>query len=143
MSDKTFIDTNILIYAHDRDADEKHLIAKKVIEDLWENKKGVLSIQVLEEFYVNVTKKILKPIAKKEAREIIQEYFSWEIIVINSEMVLQASHIEEKQKISFWDGLIMAAAYQGKASFLFSEDLNHGQKFENVLIQNPFKIKKI
>ena len=72
MSDKVFLDANILVYAHDRDAGEKHSIALEIVKDLWEKRAGVLSNQVLQEFYVSVTKKILKPIPKSEAREIIR-----------------------------------------------------------------------
>ncbi len=141
MSGKTFVDTNILIYAHDKDADGKHFLARNIINDLWENKKGILSTQVLEEFYINVTKKIPKPLKKNEAREIIQQYFTWEVVLINNEMILQASMVEEKQKISFWDALIVVAGNHGNASSLLSEDFNHGQRFGNLLIQNPFKLK--
>ena len=139
MDGKIFVDTNILIYAHDKDAGGKHFLARNIITDLWENKNGILSTQVLQEFYVNVTKKIQKPLSKNEAREIIQQYFTWEVVLINNEMILQASRIEEKQKISFWDALIVVAGNQVNASFLLSEDFNHAQRFGNLLVQNPFK----
>jgi predicted nucleic acid-binding protein len=74
MSGKVFLDVNILIYAHDKDAGEKHSIANEIVKDLRESRTGVLSNQVLQEFYVSVTKKILKPVAKSEAREIIRSY---------------------------------------------------------------------
>jgi predicted nucleic acid-binding protein len=137
MSDKVFIDTNILIYAHDKDAGRKRDAAAQVLLELWENKQGVLSTQVLQEFYVNVTRKIPTPISKDEARDIIDRYAVWTIIVIDPSLILRASRIEEEYRISFWDSLIVAAAEKADAKILFSEDLNAGQLIAGIQIENP------
>lgn len=74
MSDRTFVDTNVLIYAHDIDAGRKHEIASELLRELWAERAGILSTQVLQEFYVNVTRKIRKPLTKPEARSVVDTY---------------------------------------------------------------------
>ena len=76
-SDRTFVDTNVLIYAHDVDAGRKHDVAKAVLRDLWAERAGVLSTQVLQEFYVNATRKLKKPLARQEARTVVETYAAW------------------------------------------------------------------
>jgi predicted nucleic acid-binding protein len=138
MKGKIFVDTNILIYAHDLDAGARHDIAARAIEELWENENGVMSTQVLQEFYVNVTKKINKPLSRSRARGIIENYLSWHIEINEADTVLKASEIEERHLLSFWDALIVAAACQAKVDKILTENLNHGQNIEGILIENPF-----
>lgn len=138
MNAKTFVDTNILIYAHDIDAGRKHRIAAEIIKELWENRLGVLSTQVLQEFYVNVTRKILNPLPSMEARKIIREYFVWQVEENHVNSILKASELEERHKISFWDALIVVAARQANVSKILTEDLNPGQLLEGIFIENPF-----
>jgi predicted nucleic acid-binding protein len=109
MKGKVFVDTNILIYAHDLDAGGKHEKAAASLEDLWEEEAGVLSTQVLQEFYVNVTRKIASPLSPVQARTIIENYLVWQIEVNAPETILLASFIEERHHLS-WDSLIVAAA---------------------------------
>lgn len=139
MSGKIFVDTNILLYAHDRDAGAKHQRARSVLQSLWEDRTGLLSTQVLEEFYVNITRKIPKPLPRQTARQLISQYLAWEVILIDGPLVLEASEVEEDHRLSFWDALIVVAAKRGRASILLSEDLRHGQKIEEMSIQNPFR----
>ena len=138
MKDKVFVDTNILIYAHDLDAGAKHDVATSIIENIWEAKIGIISTQVIQEFYVNVTRKIPNPITPVLARGIILNYFSWHIEAIEPNTILLASEIEERYVLSFWDSLIVATASQANAGKILTEDLNHGQVIEGVLIENPF-----
>ncbi len=138
MKGKTFVDTNILVYAHDLDAGNKHKIAKEAVSRLWESKLGVLSTQVFQEFYVTLTKKIPNPIDKAIARRLIKKYFSWEVVINNPEIIIQASEIEENYKISFWDSLIVSAAFSQNAATILTEDFNHGQYIEGIIIKNPF-----
>ncbi len=142
MSDKVFLDANILIYAHDKDAGEKHSIALAIVKDLWEKRTGVLSNQVLQELYIGVTRKIQKPIAKSEAREILRAYLCWSIKELAPLSIVRATEIEEKHRLSFWDALVIVAAYEAKCEKILTEDLNAGQIIEGVLIENPFKPKK-
>ena len=138
MKDKVFIDTNILIYAHDLDAGPKHDLAISITEKIWEDKTGIISTQVIQEFYVNVTRKIPNPITPVLARGIILSYFSWHVEAIEPHTILLASEIEERYVLSFWDSLIIATASQSNAEKILTEDLNHGQVIEGVLIENPF-----
>lgn len=139
MTDRTFVDTNMLVYAHDQDAGNKHEIARKVISELWESRLGVLSTQVLQEFYVTLTRKIPVPLDKPTARKILKNYFNWEVVINAPLIILQASEIEETHKISFWDALIVSAAFSKNASTILTEDLNHGQIIEGIEVINPFR----
>ncbi|MBW1788441.1 MAG: PIN domain-containing protein [Deltaproteobacteria bacterium] len=138
MSDRHFVDTNILVYAHDLDAGKKHATARNLVSHLWESRAGVLSTQVLQEFYVTVTRKISLPLSKPETRGILKNYFNWSLVVIDAPVIMQASEIEETRKLSFWDALILSAAFSANATTLLTEDLNHGQVIEGILIKNPF-----
>jgi predicted nucleic acid-binding protein len=139
MSDRVFLDTNILVYAHDKDAGEKHAIALACVKGLWETRSGVLSNQVLQEFYVGVTRKIKKPMSRSEAREILRAYASWDVKEIAPVSIVRATEIEEKHKISFWDALVIVAAYEAKCLKILTEDMNAGQQIEGVYIENPFR----
>ena len=137
MSVRTFVDTNILVYAHDVDQDEKHRIARDLLTELLKERSGALSPQVLQEFYVRVTRKLPKPLTKRAAREIVEDLSVWCIDTSAAE-VAAAFHIEDEAKISFWDALILASAAKAGAEVLLSEDLNAGQKVAGIRIQNPF-----
>ena len=137
MSDKIFVDTNILVYAHDLSSGDRHAKASAVIESLWEAGTGVISTQVLQEFYVTVTRKIKNPLKSAEAREIIRNYLAWPVQINDPETTIRTSEIEEKNSLSFWDALIVAAALRLQAKKIISEDLNHGQIIEGILIENP------
>jgi len=138
MAGKIFVDTNILVYAHDLDAGSKRDIAIKVIEKLWKNRTGAISTQVLQEFYVNVTRKIPRPIAPAKARGVIENYLHWHVELNVPVSILLASEIEERHSLSFWDSLIVVAAIKARADKILTEDLNHGQIIEGILIENPF-----
>jgi predicted nucleic acid-binding protein len=137
MSDKTFVDTNILVYAHDIDARKKHEAARSALRMLWAEGTGVVSPQVLQEFYVTVTRKIPTPLHKKTARVVVGTYSPWCVDVTPAELEV-AFRIEDEAKIGFWDALIVAAAIKSGATKLLSEDLNAGQTISGVLIENPF-----
>ena len=138
MSDRVFVDTNVLVYAHDLDAGEKYEKANELILKLWESRTAVISIQVIQEFYVTLTRKIPGPLTCSNAIDIISSYLSWEVIINKPHNILQASEIESRHKISFWDALIVSAAYEGNVKAILTEDLNHGQYIEGIKIQNPF-----
>jgi predicted nucleic acid-binding protein len=137
MSDKTFVDTNVLIYAHDVDAKAKHEIAKNVLRGLWSERGGVVSVQVLQEFYVNVTHKIASPIPKDAARLVVNTYSIWCVETTPAE-ISTAFRIEDESRIGFWDALIVASAVKSGATRILSEDLNAQQKISGVRIENPF-----
>ena len=138
MNGKVFLDTNILLYAHDRDAGDKYEIANAIVKEHWENKTGVISNQVLQEFYINVTRKINPPLSPAQAREILRIYSCWQMGEISANEIIRASEIEENNRISFWDALIIVAALEAKVEKILTEDLNPGQKIEGINIENPF-----
>ncbi|HNQ01890.1 MAG TPA: PIN domain-containing protein [Syntrophales bacterium] len=138
MIERVFVDTNVLIYAHDLDAGLKHDRAAAILSDLWEKENGIVSVQVLQEFYVNVTRKISAPLTPALARGVIRNYLAWQIAPNDPSTVLSASEIAERNHISFWDALIVASASNAGADRILSEDLNHGQMIEGVVIENPF-----
>jgi predicted nucleic acid-binding protein len=137
MADKYFVDTNILIYAHDRHAGIKHERARQLIESLWTSGQGVLSTQVLQELCVNLRRKVARPLAVDEIRRLIDDYMSWEIVVNSPQSVIQALEIEVRYKTSFWDALILQAAEQSGAAVLYSEDLAVQQSYGTVRVVNP------
>jgi predicted nucleic acid-binding protein len=137
MSDRIFVDANILVYAHDLSAGDRHAKASAIIEGLWETETGVISTQVLQEFYVTLTRKIKNPLKPDEAREIIRNYIAWPVQSNDPETTIRASEIEEKNILSFWDAMIVAAALRLQAKKIITEDLNHGQIIEGILIENP------
>lgn len=137
MSDRTFVDTNILLYAHDVESGEKHDIADRVLRELWHEGAGVLSLQVLEEFYVNATRKIRVPLARHQARSIVNDYLEWTTETTPAE-ISTAFRIEEEARISFWDALIVSSALKSGAGRILSEDLNAGQRISGIRIENPF-----
>jgi predicted nucleic acid-binding protein len=137
MSDKCFVDTNILVYAHDRSAGVKHQRAQMLLEQLWDSGRGVLSTQVLQELCINLRRKASQPLPVEEVRQLIRDYSTWEIVTNTAESVLQALDIEVRYKTSFWDALIFQAAESSGASILYSEDLATGQRYGTIQVVNP------
>jgi predicted nucleic acid-binding protein len=137
MPDKYFVDTNILMYAHDRSAGLKHERARQLIERLWTSGQGVLSTQVLQELCINLRRKLARPLPVEEVRRLIQDYLSWEIVVNTPTSVIQALEIEVRYKTSFWNALVLQAAEISGAAVLYSEDLAPGQKYGPIQVVNP------
>jgi predicted nucleic acid-binding protein len=136
--DKVFLDTNIIIYAYDITAGRKHKVAGKIMMDLWDTGLGVLSTQVIQEFFVNISRKIPKPIDEELARAIVADLLKWDVVINDCESILEAIDILLKYGYSFWDSLIIEAAVKGGSRILFSEDFSHGQTIAGVTIKNPF-----
>lgn len=136
--DKVFLDTNVLVYAHDISAGEKHKIAVEIMENLWDSGLGILSTQVLQEFFSIVTKKIPQPLSIRSAKEVISVLLTWDVVVNDGKSILEAVDIYEQHKYSFWDSMIIQAAIKGNASLLLSEDLPDSQTIEGLKIENPF-----
>jgi len=136
-NDIVFVDTNILIYAHDRDAGTRRQRASKALEDLWEARTGRLSVQVLQEFFAVATSKLKTAVGTAAAREVIRIYAPWVTAPTGVDTVLRATEIAEVAQISFWDAMIVAGAEHSGATTLFTEDLNDGQVIAGVRIVNP------
>jgi predicted nucleic acid-binding protein len=134
-----FVDTNILVYAYDRSAGRKHAIAVQLLEQCWENGNGCLSIQVLQEFYVNVTRKIASPLDHQTARQIVADLVYWRLHIPVASDLLQAIDFHQTYRLSFWDAMVLQSAVRLGCKRLLSEDLSHGQIYGDVEVINPFK----
>jgi predicted nucleic acid-binding protein len=141
MSDKYFVDTNILMYAHDRSTGAKHRLAAALVERLWDSGEGVLSTQVLQELCINLRRKVAPPLPVHQVRQLLSDYSTWEVVTNTSESVVQALDMEARYKITFWDALILHAAAHAGASILYSEDLAAGQSYGGVQVVNPFALR--
>jgi predicted nucleic acid-binding protein len=139
MTARTFVDSNILIYAHDADAGIRQRRASEELAELWAAGAGLLSTQVLQEFYVNVTQKIKTPLPRSAAREVVRDYAPWVESLITPATIFRASEIGEIWQLSFWDGMILAAAEQSRADRLLTEDLSHGARIAGIEIVDPFR----
>ncbi len=138
MSDKAFVDANILVYAHDRSDARKFTMAVDLVQSLWELGDGVISTQVLQEFYVSVRRKLDHPMSVAEARTCVSDYLKWRVVVNDEYSITAAIEFEERYQLSFWDALIVQAANRANTTILYSEDLNHGQRYGDLRVENPF-----
>ncbi len=135
---RAFVDTNILLYAHDQDAGSKQSVAAALLTTLWETRNGILSTQVLQEFLVNAIRKLKQPLALPQARDIVRTYGIWVVRDSGVAEVLRATELMQLSGFNFWDSLILASAEAAGAEVLFSEDMQHGQKIAGIEILNPF-----
>jgi len=133
-----FVDTNILIYAHDTQAGIKYKKSKALLQKLWDSQRGFLSIQVLQEFYINITRHVAKPLNSDQATEIISSLSVWKVHSPTTVDVQNAIRCHQKYKISFWDAMIIQSASQLRCDQIWSEDLNHDQTYDGVKVVNPF-----
>ncbi len=139
MSGRCFVDTTILVYAHDAAAGPKHERARALVEQLWQSRTGVVSTQVLQELCVSVRKKAARPLDVQETRDLVSDYLAWYVVVNDGQAVLAALDIEQRYKVSFWDALVIQAAQAAGADVLYSEDLSDGQRYGDVRVVNPLK----
>ncbi len=137
MTGRIFVDTNILVYAHDISAGSKHGTAKELIQDLWISKAGCLSVQVMQEFYVNVTQKVRFPLDYSIAQGVLRDLLYWKVHEPNVDDVINAINLQQQYKTSFWDAMIIQSALKLECSQIWSEDLNPGQVYESVQLLNP------
>lgn len=134
-----FLDTNILVYAYDRTAGRKHDLAAQLVEACWEYENGCLSIQVLQEFFVIVTRKIAAPLEPRLARQIVADLAVWRLHAPQASDLLQAIDLQQSYQLNFWDAQVVQSAASLLCRQLLSEDLNHGQIYGEVQVINPFK----
>jgi predicted nucleic acid-binding protein len=141
MADKILVDTNILLYAYDRGEPEKQVQAAAILDRLATLRLGVLTPQVLGEFFINATRKIEKPLTAEQANERIQNYLlSWEILELTGAIVLEAVRGVRVHKMAYWDAQIWASARLNQIPIIFTEDFNIGAVIEGVRFVSPFEI---
>jgi len=133
-----FVDTNVLLYAEDRAHASKHAAARRWLRELWLRRCGRLSTQVLNEFYVNATRKIAPPMPAGDVRAEVRRYQRWQPWVMDHATVEAAWAVETRFGLHYWDALLIAAAHQQGCTLFLSEDLQHEQQIDSVRIVNPF-----
>jgi predicted nucleic acid-binding protein len=137
MNATRFLDTNILLYAYDRDAPAKRSVALRLVEQGWSAPgQTAISAQVLQEMHVNLEK---RGVAKAEAARIIRDYAPWPVVDNSLKILLSALDEQTRWGLSLWDALILAAARASGASEIFSEEFNHGQDYGGIRAINPFR----
>lgn len=135
---REFVDANVLVYAFDSSAGRKQQAARALLERLWDGNTGCLSVQVLQEFFVTVTKKVAKPLPLEDAKARIRELKAWRVFAPSADDVLAAIDLHAEAKIGFWDALMVLAAAESGCDLLWTEDLSDGQLLRGVRIRNPF-----
>jgi predicted nucleic acid-binding protein len=131
-----FVDTNVFIYAVDLGDPKKQRVAQRWLDELWKNKRGRLSFQVLQEFYAQVTRK--QPSAADEARAEVRGLLAWDPVPVSAGLLEQGWKNQDRYQLSFWDALILAAAKASSCRYLLTEDLQDGQELDKILVLNPF-----
>jgi predicted nucleic acid-binding protein len=139
-SELEFVDTNVLIYAHDSSAGQKQTLARALMERLWNTRAGCVSLQVLQEFYVNVTQKVARPLAPEAAAQIIADLSVWQVHRPGTPDLLDAIRLQQRYRLSFWDAMIVTSALQLGCRRLWSEDLSDGQQYNTLTVANPFAV---
>jgi predicted nucleic acid-binding protein len=140
MSDRTFLDTNIVVYVFDDDSPERQARAAKILRADGEKSELVLSTQVLQEFYVAVTRKLERPLAEADALAAVRGLTQLTVTQVDPDMILSAIELSQTETISFWDALIVQAALSAGCRTLLTEDMQEGRRFGELRVENPFAI---
>ena len=138
MIDRVFLDTNILVYAYDKNEPKKQIRAQDILKAAIEEESGIISAQILGEFFVVVTRRIKEPLPIDDAEKIIDIISVLPVAEIDKNLVRDAINIQKEYGISYWDSLIVATAKREGCDRIITEDLNSGQNYDGVLIENPF-----
>jgi predicted nucleic acid-binding protein len=135
---RRFVDTNLFVYAHDESAGRKREVARDLMSGLWESRSGCASVQVMQELFVNLTRKVPKPLSAREAAALIEDLSAWTVHSPGVRDVLYSIELHERMDVSFWDAMILTSANSLGCRALYSEDLGAGQNYDGVLVVNPF-----
>ena len=138
MTDKVFVDTNILVYSRDAAFPVKQAICKELLVALWNNRTGRLSVQVCNEFFVTVTRKLKPGMDESMAWDEVEMYSAWDPEPLDIGTLRKAREAQVRYRISWWDSLIVASAFQAECSTIVSEDLSAGQEYFGIRVVNPF-----
>jgi predicted nucleic acid-binding protein len=139
MASKTFFDTNVLVYLFDADSPDKQSRAREALQQALERGAVVVSTQVLQEFFVTVTRKLARPLPAGEAEAALRRLMALSVVQIDPDLILAAAVSSRRDRISFWDALILAAASAAGCDEVLSEDLQHGRSFGRVRVANPLR----
>ncbi|MEI8095423.1 MAG: PIN domain-containing protein [Spirochaetales bacterium] len=138
MSDRVFVDTNILVYCRDFAFPDKQATAWEWVERLWRERSGRLSVQVCNEYLVTVTAKLKPGLSPEKAWRDVQNYTAWNPVALDMGVLRRARETQVRYQLSWWDSLIVAAADQSECRLLLSEDLNSDQHYWGIRVVNPF-----
>jgi len=138
MTERVFLDTDVLLAAHDLDAGEKRAIADHVVRQLWEDQTGVLSALVLQEFYAALVGGAMSPVPRRAARELVEAYSVWPIVALEAADIVAASEIEERHRLPLRDAMIVSSARKSRATLLLSERIQPARHITGLEIRNPF-----
>ena len=133
-----FVDTNVLVYAFDKSGSPKQRGAQGLMNELMEQDRLRVSTQVLQELYVTLTRKAMRPCSSEEALAVVEDLAAWPLMVVDYAAIRAAVGLADQAKLSFWDALVVVAAARAGAAVLYTEDLNDGQEILGVRIENPF-----
>jgi len=139
MTGPYFVDTNVLVYVRDASEPRKQPIAQAWVEYLWKTRQGRISMQVLQEYYQVVTRRLRPGLPRERARSDIRDLLAWKPIAIDAAVIERAWTVEERLQLSWWDALIIGAAQQSGCQFLLTEDLQTGQGLAGVTAISPFE----
>lgn len=136
--ERYFVDTNLFVYAYDASADNKKEVAVDLISGLWVSRAGCVSVQVLQELFVSLTRKVPRPLAGREAAALVEDLSAWTVHSPGPPDVLSAIELHERADVSFWDAMVLTSARSLGCRTLYSEDLDAGQSYDGVVVVNPF-----
>jgi predicted nucleic acid-binding protein len=136
---RRFFDTNVLVYLFDASAPRRKARAQELLKHAVGDGLALLSTQVLQEFFVAVTRKLSVPLPHEQAERAVRDLAKLPTAQVDAEMILKAIETMRRYRLSFWDSLIVQAALHGGATILYTEDLQHGQVIETLLVENPFQ----
>jgi predicted nucleic acid-binding protein len=138
MTEVSFVDTNILVYARDPRQERKQHLAAELIQRLWQDRAGRTSVQVLSEYYVTITRKLKPFVDAEKAWDDVLTLMAWNAQPIDRDILIAAREIERRYSTSWWDALIVAAAQAQQCRVLLSEDFQDGMIFDQITVRNPF-----
>jgi predicted nucleic acid-binding protein len=140
MTARVFVDTNVLVYQLDQREPDKQVQARSWLDHLWGTQAGRTSFQVLQEFYITVTRKLEPGLEPEAARKIVRALWAWRPVSVDERIFTDAWSIQDRFQLSWWDALIVSAARSAECPYLLTEDLQHGQDLDGVRVVSPFKI---
>jgi predicted nucleic acid-binding protein len=138
MTVRRFVDTNILLYAKDLSEPGKQPVAEALMRELWASRRGRLSVQVLNEYFVNATQKLEPGLTPAQAWSDVEALFAWEPQVMDQRLLSRAFMVRDRHGLSWWDSLIVAAAIAAGCDEILTEDLSAGQVYDGITVVNPF-----
>lgn len=138
MTDRVFVDTDVLLLAHDRDGGERRAIAEQILRQLWEDETGTVSTLVLQEFYIALVGGPSSPVPRRAGRELVDAYSVWPVVTTEPSDLLAAAELEERHRVPFRDALVVVSARKSRATLLLSEQIAPAKHITGIEIRNPF-----